>query len=152
MDALTIRYCTIDEIEHAPNIGALIDEYAEESRSSELPQHSAQWAQYRQLEAVGALTAIGAFKGNELIGFVGVLKSFVPHYGAPMAVTESLFVAKAHRKNGTGLRLIKAAEEFAKSQEIACLMVSAPHGGSLEQVMPRLGYRHSNTVFVRSLA
>jgi GNAT superfamily N-acetyltransferase len=151
MENLTIRHCTFDEIERMPTIDALIAEYAAESSHNELPDAGAQWAHYKALEQAGAMTAIGAFKGDELVGFICVLASRVPHYGHSLAVTESFFVAKAHRKGGVGVKLLKAAEERAREVGATCLMVSAPAGGTLERVMPRMGYRHSNTVFVRSL-
>lgn len=152
MDELTIRYCSIDEIQHAPNIAALMAEYAEESHNPELPDPNAQFEQYRKLQEVGVLGAIGAFKGDELIGFVGVLSSNLPHHGARLAITESFFVAKAHRKGGAGLKLLKAAEMHARDIGSPCLLVNTVHGSALEQVMPKLGYRHSNSTFVRSLA
>lgn len=151
MDALTIRYCTFDEIEAMPTINDLIVEYAAESSHDELPDPGAQWAHYKALEQAGVMSAIGAFKDGELVGFIGVLTSKVPHYGRSLAVTESFFVAKAHRKGGVGLKLLKSAEWHASQVGADCLMVSAPAGGTLEKVMPRLGYRHSNSVFVRSV-
>lgn len=151
MDKLTIRYCTFDEIEAAPNIDALIAEYAAESSHAELPDPGAQWAHYKALEAAGGLSAICAFIDDELVGFIFVLASKVPHYAQSLAVTESFFVTKAHRKGGLGLKLLKSAEWHASQVGAGCLMVSAPAGGTLERVMPRMGYRHSNTVFVRSL-
>ena len=151
MENLTIRYCTIDEIEHAPNIDALMVEYAEEAHNPELPSPDVQFAHYRALEAADLIVPIGAWVGDELVGFVGVLASKMPHHGAMLAITESFFVAKAHRKGGAGLKLLRAAEHHAKGIGSPCLIVNAPHGGALEAVMPKLGYRHANTMFVRSL-
>lgn len=151
MDALTIRYCTIDEIEHAPNIGAIVAEYVEESHNPELPSPDVQWEHYKALESSDLLVPIGAWMGDELVGFVTMLASKMPHHGKTLAITESFFVAKAHRKGGAGLKLLRAAEHHAKGIGSPCLLVSAPHGGALEAVMPKLGYRHANTMFVRSL-
>jgi len=152
MDELTIRYCSIDEIEHAPNIEALMAEYAEEAHNPELPSPNAQFEQYRKLQEIGMLGALGAFMGEELIGFVGVIRSVMPHHGATLAMTESFFVAKAHRKGGAGLKLLRAAEQHAKEVGSPCLLVSTVHGSVLEKIMPSLGYRHCNSSFVRSLA
>lgn len=152
MDALTIRPCTVDEICCAPNRVALMEEYAQESRTDELPPIDVQWEHYKAMENIGIFMPIGAFIGEEMIGFVCVICNILPHFGALFAVTESFFVASAHRKSGAGLRLLRAAEQKAREMGSPCLMVSAPRGGVLEQIMPRMGYRHSNSVFVRRLA
>lgn len=151
MNPVSVRQCTISEIQNAPNIDALTEEYVDESHSFELPTPSAQWDQYKNMESIGLLSAISAFIGNELIGFVTVIISVLPHHGKTIAVTESIFVTKAHRKSGAGLALIRAAESLAKEKGSPCLMVSAPHGGLLEKVMPRIGYRHCTSAFVRQL-
>lgn len=150
--SLIIRHCTVDEIANAPNIAALTDEYAAESHNAELPPPNVQWDYYRALENAGVLLPVAAHLDDELIGFAGLIINKLPHHGALFAVTESFFVAKAHRKSGAGLRLLRFVEQKAREYGSPCLMVSAPHGGQLEQVMPRVGYRHANTIFVRRLA
>jgi GNAT superfamily N-acetyltransferase len=92
-----------------------------------------------------------ARQAGALIGFVTLLRADVPHYGRPLCVVESLFVAAAHRRTRAGRGLIKAAEAIA-SVHGAALLVTAPAGSALETILPRLGYRHSNTVFVKGAA
>lgn len=128
-----------------------MEEYAAEAHSLELPSPSAQWNYYLQLEEIGNLFAIGCFDGDDLIGFAGVLVSTLPHHGKTIAITESLFVAGAHRKSGAGLSLIRASESLAKEKGSSCLLVNAPTGGLLEKVMPRIGYRHCTSTFVRQI-
>ena len=70
----------------------------------------------------------------------------------PLAVVESYFVASKHRKSGAGLALLREAERIASDRGAHALLVSAPHGGRLADVMPRVGYRETNRVFFRSLA
>lgn len=151
MTSVTIRQCRVAEIQNAPNIDALMDEYAAESHVAELPAPNVQWGHYTALENMGTLGAIGAFDGDDLVGFVGIISNKLPHHGATLAVTESFFVARSHRKLGAGLKLLRAAEQYARDVGSPCLLVNAPHGGSLECVMPRMGYRHTSTVFCRSL-
>ncbi len=152
MNSLTIRRCSVDDIQNAPNIAALTDEYVAESHNPEQHSPNGQWEQYRHLVDSGALTPIAAFIGDELAGFISVLIGVMPHHGKPIAMSESLFVAAKHRKSGVGLKLIRAAEACALEKGAVCLLVTAPHGGALERVLPRFGYRHSNTTFVRGLA
>lgn len=151
MNPVVIRQCKVADIQHASNIEALMQEYASESHVIELPAPNVQWGHYQAMEGMGTLGAIAAFKGDELIGFVGIISNKLPHHGATIAIVESFFVAKEHRKSGSGLRLLRAAEQYAIDVGSPCLLVNAPHGGSLEMVMPRMGYRHTGTVFCRGL-
>ncbi len=147
--SLVIRNCTISEIEAAPNISELLEEYACESSISGLPHPSAKGEVYKLIESTGALHTIAAFLDDMLIGFVTILASPLPHYGILIAVVESIFVTKAHRKTGAGLKLIREAERYAKSVRSPGLLVSAPYGGDLAEVLPSIGYVESNRVFFK---
>lgn len=106
---------------------------------------------YGVLEKSGVFHTIGAFLADKLIGFVTVLVSIAPHVGVFMAVTESLFVAKEHRKTGAGLKLIRQAEACAVERGAPCLLISAPLGGNLAEVLPHVGYTETNRIFFRKL-
>ncbi len=147
-----IRQCKAQEIIDSPNINALLNEYSQESSLSEIGPPAAQFPVYLQLEEMGVLHVIGAFQSNELIGFVTILISPLPHYGQKVATSESLFVASAARKTGAGLKLIWAAEALAKKQGATAFLLSAPEGGQLVEVMRgRRDWRPSNRVFVKDL-
>lgn len=152
MNPTFVRQCSVSEIQNAPNINALMEEYAAESHVSELPTPNAQWGHYTALENMGAFASIGSFADKQLIGFIGIISNKLPHHGATIAIVESFFVSANHRKSGLGLKLLKAAEQHAKDVGSPCLLVNAPHGGSLEKVMPRMGYRHTGTVFCRGFS
>jgi len=134
-----------------PNFTALLDEYAEESAISGMPAPNCQTEMYRTLEGLGVFHVLASFKDDEMTGFLSLMVSVLPHYGVPVATTESFFVAKAHRKGGAGLRLLRGGERVAKSLGAVGLLVSTPFGGKLSKIMPRVGYRESNRVFFRSL-
>lgn len=153
MEPITVRQSSVDEIEHAPNIDALLAEYAQESSIDGLGQASAQFEQYRNLESLGVLHVIGAFIGDRLAGFINLIASPLPHYGRLVASTESFFVSQADRKRGAGLMLLAEAERMASSLGAAGLFVSAPVGGKLDMVMGGMpGYRQTNRVHFRALA
>lgn len=151
MTSVTIRQCTVEEIQNAPNIDALMDEYAAESHVAELPAPNVQWGHYKAMEDMGTWQVFGAFIDATLIGFISVVSNKLPHHGATVAITESFFVAREHRKTGVGLKLLRSAEQNARNVGSPCLLVNAPHGSSLDSVMPRIGYRHTSTVYCRSL-
>jgi GNAT superfamily N-acetyltransferase len=148
---LEVKKSTVSEIEAAPNFSELLAEYAKELVVEGAPPFSAKLEMYHQLENLGALQVFGAFFDNALIGLVTVLVTILPHCGVMMAVTESLFVFREFRGTGAGLKLIRVAEDNAKERGSPCLLISAPFGGDLAEVLPHVGYTETNRVFFRNL-
>lgn len=151
MGTLSIRPVTFAEIESAPNLPELLAEYARESANCAIGTPSMQPEIYRALESAGVLKILAAYSDGELVGYMSMLFSVLPHFGTLNATTESFFVAAAHRKGGTGLKLLRAAEALAASQGATGLFVSSPANGRLAQVLPRVGFHESNRVFFRRL-
>lgn len=146
--SVEIRRTTFDEV----RLSGLPEECAEESSIKELPPPVIGWDQYKAMEEAGYIYPLGAYLGSSLIGMVFILSPPIPHYeGIKLAVTESYFVAKAYRKSGAGLRLLKAAEEYAKESGCIGILVSSPFDGDLSQVLPRVGYRETNVVFYKNV-
>jgi GNAT superfamily N-acetyltransferase len=146
-----IKDSSVTEVESARCFRKLAVEYAAESAIAGLPPPNAKREAYLRLEQSGVLHMISATKDGQLIGLIAVLMAVLPHYGVPVAVSESFFVAKAHRKTGAGLKLLRAAEDKARALGSPGLLVSAPFEGDLFQVLPRIGYRETNRVFFRSV-
>ena len=149
---LSVRPCTVDELTSMPEWDALINEYADECSIRGLGPIDAQLQSYRQMESSGILYPLGAFLGEELIGFLSLLVSELPHYGRRVAISESLFIKQSARKSGAGLKLIRAGEKLAASLGAVGFLVSAPYGGKLAEVLPRAGFEETNRVFFRSLS
>jgi GNAT superfamily N-acetyltransferase len=148
---LTIGPGSIDALAAAPTIDALLLEYAEEGAIDGLPRPWPRWDLYRAIEARGHLHVIAAEVAGQLVGFITVLTAPLPRYTEPVAMSESFFVARAHRKSGAGLKLLRAAEAKARALGAQGLLVSAPSGGTLAEVLPRVGYRETNRAFFRTL-
>lgn len=151
MTAISIRHCAATELLDAPNRHELWAEYARESSFDGLPSPDVQIETYRALEQAGVLQLIGAFEVTKLVGFVSIIANVLPHYGILMAITESFFVSPKYRKTGAGLRLLRAAEQHARDIKAPGLLVSAPFGGRLAEVLPRVGYAETNRVFFKKL-
>lgn len=145
-----MRRCTVAEILQAPNFALIAEEYGDEASIKGMPHPLAKMELYYQLEAAGALRVYGAFVGSALVGFITVLSTTMPHYSAVLAVSESFFVLREHRKTGAGLKLLRKAEGCALEAGAPGLLVSAPYGGALADVLPHTGYKPSNTVFFRA--
>lgn len=152
MGSLDIRQITIDDLRFAPGVDALLREYAQECGIAGLPKPNAEWLTYARFEYYGALHVVGAYLDGSLVGFCIVLVSLNPHYSALLAVTESLFVAAAHRGTGAGLALLREAGSIARQRGAVGLLVSAPTGGSLAAVLERSkGFRETNRAFLQEL-
>lgn len=146
--SVEIRRTTFDEV----RLSGLAEECAEEASIKELPPPVLGWDQYKAMEAAGAIYPMGAYLGTALIGIIFILSPDLPHYkGTRLAVTESYFVGNAYRKSGAGLKLLRAAETYAKEIGCAGILVSSPFDGDLAQILPRIGYRETNVVFFKNV-
>ncbi len=150
--SLVIRECTISELENSPNISALLEEYASESSIAGLPHPFAKADTYKHLEKSKAIHIVGAFSDDILAGYIIVLAPVLPHYSVRVAVGESFFVAKAYRKTGAGLKLLRQGEKYAREAGAVGMLMSAPINGSLAEVLPGVGYKETNRVFFKSMA
>ena len=143
---------TVANMEREPNLAALFAEYAQESATPELGTPDVQLEMYRQMEAAGALKILAAYdESATLVGFMVLIVSVVPHFGRCIASTESYFVTKSARGGGTGIKLLHCAEQLARDLGAVAFFVSSPSNGRLAKVMPRMGYRETNRVFMRGL-
>ena len=133
-----------------PEIADLMREYAEQANAL-LSAPTPQMEGYIKMEEAGYLHAIGAFIDGKLVGFAGLIVTVLPHYGQLSASMESLFVSKAHRKSGAGLKLIKEAENMARDLGATSFAMTVPATGKLSSIASRIGYRKTNEVFLKVL-
>lgn len=84
-----------------------------------------------------------------VVGMIGL--HCAPHFfsGEPVAGEVFWWVDPEHR--GGGLRLLKAAEQWAREQGATVLQMIAPDG-RVEQLYERLGYRAIERTYYRKLA
>lgn len=148
---MEIRHAPLDDLLAAPNWWALVDEYAAECGNSGIGRPEMQVDTYRALEAAGVLRIAAAYHDGVLAGFLFYLLTVLPHYGRLVAVSESVFVAAAHRDTGAGLALLKAAEDAALVAGAVGLLVSAPAGGTLDRLLAAKRYEHTNAVWFKRL-
>ena len=145
---MEISKVPMDAVVEAPEFPALIEAYNDECAIEGLPSPQAKLESYRFLEMTGALHVFSATHEGELVGFVTVLAPPSLHFNVPLAVTESFYVKPAHR-GFTGLKLLDVAERQAKASGSPGLLVSAPLGSRLCELLPRVGYRPTSVVFFK---
>lgn len=151
MPACQIKVSSVAEMESAPNLGVLFAEYTRESAVPGLGNHNVQFEAYRAMEAAGILHMLAAFKGPNLVGFIVMILTVLPHFGKMAATTESFFVASEARGGGTGLKLLRLAEDHARTLGASAFFATAPVGGRLDAVLPRQGYSEASRVFFKDL-
>lgn len=142
---------TVADLFADPNWGTLVAEYADEVKIDGLPPASARFETYEAMESMGILHSFAARTDGLLVGFLSLLATKAPHYGVIICVTESFFVSKPYRRHMIGLKLLGAAEDKARELRSPGLLVSAPFGGNLWELMPKLRYKESNRVFFKLL-
>lgn len=145
-----MRKSSIAELEAAPNIHALLDEYAAECALKGLPHPAARAETYKNIEKTGMLHVFAAFLDGLVIGYITVLYSNLPHYEIPIAVSESYFVSKAYRNTGAGLALRRATEKLAEELGSPALLMSALTGSVLAEILEKShDYEDANRVFIK---
>ncbi len=146
---MKIAASAVRDIVGDPDFTSLAAEYAEECAVPGLPLMAPRMEAYRHLEAAGILHSFAARKDGVLAGFISVLLTVLPHYGVGAAVAETFFVGQAHRASRAGLGLLRAAEQKTRDAGAAGLLVSAPYGGRLFELLPLRGYAETNRIFFK---
>jgi GNAT superfamily N-acetyltransferase len=150
---LEFRPVSFTEILDSPRAKALLKEYAKECSIPELGFPNPQRETYARMEEAGLMYALGAFQGEDLVGFATILVFVLPHYGTKIANVESLFLAKSHRVSNAGVRLMETIEAQAESMLCIAVLYNARAGSSLERLLTYLpSYQRTNSVFLRSLS
>lgn len=146
---IEIKSLSAREFFDQPNVWHLFREYAQESLIDGFIDPDPSIETYQWLEDMGILHAIGAFVDGKMIGFISILTSAPPHYKQAISNIESFFVSMDYRRSGAGLKLMRAAEDYAKSIGSPVITFSAPVGGKLDRLLDKMNYRHTTNVYMR---
>lgn len=146
---LTIRLCNAEEMIGNKDFPLLGEEYKDESRNLKLPAPQPDFEMYRHLVSSGVLHVVGAFKNDCVVGIMTILYSKLPHYGIPVALSESFFVSKRARSGGTGLKLLAFGEDYALNLGSPGFYITAPFASRLAKLLPRKGYGLANYVYFK---
>lgn len=143
MEIRPILYAQVFADEKAAD---LLKAYAEECSIPEIGETNPQAEMYAQMEKAGVAQCFGVYSDSQLVGFASVLATVVPHYGKKVATVESIYVAPQFR----GVNLLNVIEEYAKRRGCTAVLYSAPAYSRFARLLS-LKYRHTNSVFCRSL-
>jgi len=110
--------------------------------------------QYYALEKAGRLLVLGAYLGDELIGYsvTFVFEKHLHYQHLSYAQNDVLFISKTHRKGRLGARLIWETERRAKARGARMMLWHAKeHPPELKELLPKLGYSVQDIIFSREL-
>ena len=147
---ITVLPVSVATIFDAPNSTALFQANAAECL---VPDAVPQRAIYEAMEQAGALKCFAAHLNTQLIGFISVIITIMPHNGKRIATVESIFVDPIYRVTGAGDSLLDAIDKCAEDSGCIGITGAARKGSRLEKVLARrAGYQQTHSVYTRWLA
>lgn len=138
---IEIRVESVDSMEKL--LPPLLEEHYEElTLNKDVVKLDVDWARYRNLEAAGALFALGAWDKEALVGYAVFFLQHHAHYKSLcVASNDVLFLRKQYRTKSTaGLRLIKESEARLKALGVAKIVWHIKHANDWSQILYRSGY------------
>lgn len=95
---------------------------------------------YYALDHTGELLVIGAYRGDNLIGYsVNIITNNLHYADLIMCQNDVLFLTASERKGAAGLRLIRKTQALAKLEGAQIMLWHAKPETNLDQLMPRMG-------------
>lgn len=107
---------------------------------------------YLAMRDSGFLLCVAAYDKGELVGYsINILKHH-PHYKQLTVVqNDLLFVTKAYRKSGVGVRLIRETESKAKKLGVQMVLWHAKQHSTLDQLLLSKGYQVQDIIYSKEL-
>lgn len=95
---------------------------------------------YLRMDDMGLLMVIGAYRGEELVGYsVSIVTKNLHYSDLKVCQNDVLFLVEPERKGSAGLRLIRETERQALDWGAEIMLWHAKPGTNLDKLMPRLG-------------
>ena len=151
--SLSIRRATVAELFDSPAFPLLADAYrVEAGRNASLYGTPPDRGVYEQRQASGMFHVVGAFDGNDVVGFAGLFVTPVAHFtGKLIGTVETLYLSPTYRPGGGGAQLLRCVEDVAREHGATSLYLNAPIGGRLPRILERSTYTEVGRVFCRGL-
>ncbi len=106
---------------------------------------------YQLLEDAGLIVAVGAYDGNELVGYSINVLSVHMHYQLPMGRNDVLYLAPAYREGHNGIALMNATRAALQRRGAAYVLWSAKPDTPLYNLLEHGGATVLETVFHEAL-
>lgn len=126
--------------------------YEELTLDKQVAKLDVDWVRYENLERSHTLFSLGAFRGTTLVGYAVFIISYNLHYRClKIAHNDVLFLVPIERKGSTGIRLIQECEHRLANLGVVKLVMHTKKDTVMEKLLPRLGYKHEDTVMGKLL-
>lgn len=144
---MEINKTDVETLYGLPGFQAVIDEYASYSNPL-LPKPKPDKPTYLALEKMGFLAVYSAVQHGTVGGFMCVVNTKIPHYGAWVATVESIFVMGAQRYTGAGVRLLHVAKALGREWKSPALLITCPWGSDFIKVVERQGGKPHASAYI----
>lgn len=152
---IEIRTSTYDEmLAQADELFSLFSEHWDEvALNKQVMVLKPDLQRYEAMGANGNLLVLGAWDGDELVGYsVNFVMQHLHYKDLRICSNDLLFVAQAHRKGRVGLRLIRATEEHARAAGAELMLWHGKPNTALVELMPALDYGVQDIIFSKQLS
>lgn len=129
----------VRELYADPDFEMMVTEYSLHA-NKKFPKPRYRQADYQKMEDAGVLNSWRVIVAEKLVGFITVMNSNPLHFGCAIGVVESLFVLKAHRFTGAGVKMFETVEQFSRSTGLNVLVVQCPFASKLKLLLEKRGY------------
>lgn len=148
-----IRPTTVRELMDAPGWQELSHEYFEECADKNLgTELNFDMDRLRDMEAYRIATVLAMFDGRELLGLTYLIESpSLYEKGAKVYTCEFIFLRKKYRTGARGLRLMAAAEDWAKAQGASGVYYSAISRSVMEKLCIARRMKLTHAIFYKPL-
>lgn len=146
-----VRRSTVDEM--LQNGQELFEQHWDEiARNKEVMVLKPDEAAYRRMEEAGSLLILAAHKAGRIVGYSVNFIVRHPHYADLMVCqNDLLFIDRAHREGGAGIRLMRKTEQEGKRRGCRLMLWHAKEGTPLAAMLPRMGYGVQDIVFSKQM-
>lgn len=106
----------------------------------------------RRLQDAGLMFVLGAFDGDDLVGYSSALIS--PHTFNPAVVccnSDALFVLRKYRPRGVGARLLIETERAAAERGASRMLWHTRAGTPLAAALERRGYAPADVIVMKEI-
>lgn len=139
--------------EHLDELKVLFTPHWEEIASN---KHSrtlnVDYEYYKQLDDLGALLCIGAFKDNAIVGYsINAIVKDAHDCTKIICNNDALYVKPEFRTGSIGIKLIKETEKLAKERNCYGVIWHAKPGSPLDHLLEKIGYYVKDLLYMKEV-
>jgi len=105
------------------------------------------WATYTYLEQAGRLLLLGAWEGDDLVGYAICVRGRMLHRDIEAAQGTVIYVAPDARRKGVAMRLIREVQRMTVADGGRMVTWKCGERSPLATILPKLGYRKLETEY-----